>query len=722
MLPFETLISILVLTFFATRTLAEPINFQYNNYHGDEHPVTVTASGAVVAASQAPQHGQQPPQFFAITQKVKAPKLVNPARLPVCYNATEISQLIGTNINTKFGIINTTMETTYLQVVDECTYTSLISYNGSAEAKEALLAAADSSSLCSVLTTYCAKVFGPPSEYVLLSTGGDASPPTPIIQEFNCVQEYLQQRLDHFSSSDSRRFKQMYWVCDGAWPKSKSAQARHGNVVVFLGGEGPLSRPQRPIIFENAKRLHALVIQVEHRYYGESMPFELPGNATQLPTEQYKWLTIEQVIEDNSAVVAAVRQQMRVPEKVPAMAIGGSYAGMLATYHRVLKPHTYAAAIASSAPNNFVFGTDGWAAAANNYHIRIADSLTKNSGSSACASTVRQGLEELMRLSKSAAGRAKLGQVFRVCNASSVLANDKQGYNFFNDQYGQYHGYAQVNNEPSLLHQVELLCELVADSIQQGSTPLEAVAAVNTYFQIANATGCYKFDPTYILIGTSLASYSYQCCTQGFVYSSAMPAAGSPNTITPAYTVTPQQLRSECEQLFGNNLPPLKVPAVADPTVVKALVRKVGGVVFTNGNADGWSGGSYYSYLDLVGPNVAGVQGLDGRAERRPAAAAAAGEGSIDIWEEVQRQSAAPGTVVGSTEVEGSTPAAAAAVEPGGKRPQPSAAFVVYDGGSHCTDLASRNFDNPAQPAVYVAQRAQAMDAAVRFMQQRTVK
>jgi hypothetical protein len=42
-------------------------------------------------------------------------------------------------------------------------------------------------------------------------------------------------------------------------------QARHGNVVVFLGGEGPLSRPQRPIIFENAKRLHALVIQIEHR-------------------------------------------------------------------------------------------------------------------------------------------------------------------------------------------------------------------------------------------------------------------------------------------------------------------------------------------------------------------------------------------------------------------------------------------------------------------------
>jgi hypothetical protein len=72
----------------------------------------------------------------------------------------------------------------------------------------------------------------------------------------------------------------------------------------------------------------------------------------------------------------------------------------------------------------------------------------------------------------------------------------------------------QVNNEPSLLFQVKLLCEVVADNIKLGKTPLQAVAAVNTYFQISNATGCYSFDPKYILIGTSLASYSYQCCTQ----------------------------------------------------------------------------------------------------------------------------------------------------------------------------------------------------------------
>lgn len=62
-----------------------------------------------------------------------------------------------------------------------------------------------------------------------------------------------------------------------------------------------------------------------YRYYGVSMPFPLPANKTQLPIEQYKWLTIEQVIEDNSVVLAAVRRELQVPENVPAIAIGGSY-------------------------------------------------------------------------------------------------------------------------------------------------------------------------------------------------------------------------------------------------------------------------------------------------------------------------------------------------------------------------------------------------------------
>jgi hypothetical protein len=53
----------------------------------------------------------------------------------------------------------------------------------------------------------------------------------------------------------------MYWCVP--------LQKRSGNVIVFLGNESPLGIPKQPIVFENARRLNALVVLVEHRYYGE---------------------------------------------------------------------------------------------------------------------------------------------------------------------------------------------------------------------------------------------------------------------------------------------------------------------------------------------------------------------------------------------------------------------------------------------------------------------
>jgi hypothetical protein len=42
-------------------------------------------------------------------------------------------------------------------------------------------------------------------------------------------------------------------------------QAAAGNIIVFLGNESPLGIPKQPIVFENARRLNALVLLVEHR-------------------------------------------------------------------------------------------------------------------------------------------------------------------------------------------------------------------------------------------------------------------------------------------------------------------------------------------------------------------------------------------------------------------------------------------------------------------------
>ena len=126
-----------------------------------------------------------------------------------------------------------------------------------------------------------------------------------------------------------------YYICDAAWPKDPS-QIQDSSLIFFLGNELPLTLPQQPIVFENARRLNSLVVELEvrwklmdffthtinmrsqlhhdlthttypcmsqHRYYGSSVPFGKAGNVSSLTTGEFKWLTIEQVLADSVAVI-----------------------------------------------------------------------------------------------------------------------------------------------------------------------------------------------------------------------------------------------------------------------------------------------------------------------------------------------------------------------------------------------------------------------------------
>lgn len=135
-------------------------------------------------------------------------------------------------------------------------------------------------------------------------------------------------------------------MCNETWPTDPAQQAASGVIFFNQGAEGPAHAPWALIEYENAARLNALVIGLEHRYYGASFPFGLTeeGQAT---TEQLAWLTVEQVLADSAAFLAAIREQLSVPAAVPAIAIGGSYGGELVAWLRASAPDVWAASIAS---------------------------------------------------------------------------------------------------------------------------------------------------------------------------------------------------------------------------------------------------------------------------------------------------------------------------------------------------------------------------------------
>jgi hypothetical protein len=197
--------------------------------------------------------------------------------------------------------------------------------------------------------------------------------------------------VDHFNSSDMRRFNNRYWVNDTYYRPG-------GPVILFDLGEigispwmvadmlgewnGSLSATMRI-----AKALGGVAILWEHRYYGYSHPFALstdngassPSAASGIPlggAAEYKYLTTEQALEDvvyfaknhfnktqlgpgNTVLSGLNATQFLDPYHTPWIWVGGSYSGIRGAWMRLRNPEVFYAVWSSSAPVQLQ--PDGWA-------------------------------------------------------------------------------------------------------------------------------------------------------------------------------------------------------------------------------------------------------------------------------------------------------------------------------------------------------------------------
>lgn len=128
----------------------------------------------------------------------------------------------------------------------------------------------------------------------------------------------------------------------------------------FIGGEGPQSAPSsRFFLWTLAEQHNALMISLEHRYYGESQPVPNMSN------ENMKYLTSEQALEDIARFVSYINSQeadVSSDQSSPSLtlsastksskwvAFGGSYPGSLTTWIKLKYPALFAGSVGSSAP------------------------------------------------------------------------------------------------------------------------------------------------------------------------------------------------------------------------------------------------------------------------------------------------------------------------------------------------------------------------------------
>lgn len=161
--------------------------------------------------------------------------------------------------------------------------------------------------------------------------------------------------LDHTGDpSKPQHWKQRYYIDDTFW------KGDNFPIFLYVGGEGPIGAPSKELfMYELAEKHKALVVALEHRYYGVSQP------TPDMSVASLRYLTSQQALADLGAFIdylkgvkpmsGDTRSSPPLDLKYDAkdskvIVFGGSYPGNLAAWFKLKYPEHAVGSISSSAP------------------------------------------------------------------------------------------------------------------------------------------------------------------------------------------------------------------------------------------------------------------------------------------------------------------------------------------------------------------------------------
>jgi lysosomal Pro-X carboxypeptidase len=353
------------------------------------------------------------------------------------------------------------------------------------------------------------------------------------------------------------------------------------------------------------------VVFVEHRYYGNSLPF----GADSYQKQNVGLLGSEQALADYARFWTYALQLnnskamfgLELDAATPVIAFGGSYGGMLAAWMRMRYPNIVYGALAASAP---ILQFEGLTAPGVFNEIVTADFAAEGE----CANQLKAGIAQILNLGATAAGRTTLSNNLTLCAA---LEDGQQGklYDFIYSAitYMAMVDYPYPSNFliPLPAWPVKAACAAAASI----TDPVAAVRAViNVYY---NTTGDQKcFD----ILGSASPTldsggWDYQACTE-----MVMPmSSGGPNDLFPPSAWNLTEYIQHCQDSKKWGVTPR--PYWTQTYYGGKKILPATNIIFSNGKLDPWHGGGVLQdqsssvvaividqsahHLDLRSPNPA---------------------------------------------------------------------------------------------------------------------
>ncbi|KAJ9178023.1 hypothetical protein P3X46_009943 [Hevea brasiliensis] len=315
---------------------------------------------------------------------------------------------------------------------------------------------------------------------------------------------YYTQTVDHFNyKPDSyATFQHRYILNYKYWGGANSSSP----IFVYTGEETDVTYDVETFILDLAARFKGLLLYIEHRYYGESMPFGSEDQAFQ-NASTLGYLSSEQALADYAQVIVDVKKNLSA-ENCPAVAVGASYGGMLASWFRIKYPHIVIGALASSSP--ILYFDD--ITPQNGYHVVVTKDFRDTSES--CYNTIKQSWSEIDRIAAEPNGLMTLSNKFNTCSPLNTSQELKDYLEIM------YVSAAQYDNPP--YYPVERTCRGI-DGAPEGTDILgRIVAGLKSRFR-----GWDSCHDIFTFELSNKSAWDWQTCTQivmpiGYGYNETM--------------------------------------------------------------------------------------------------------------------------------------------------------------------------------------------------------
>ncbi|CAL5201055.1 unnamed protein product [Lathyrus oleraceus] len=407
-------------------------------------------------------------------------------------------------------------------------------------------------------------LFGPSSKS---KTTLHSPPKLTLKEDFKTF--FFKQTLDHFNylPKSYTKFKQRYYVNFKYWGGANSSAP----ILAFFGEENEMEMPDEDFMTDIAASFKALLVYIEHRYYGKSVPFGSKEKAYK-NANRLGYLNSEQALADYAAVLIDLKNSLHAQES-PVIVMGGSYGGMLAAWFRLKYPHVAVGALASSAPLLYFDNITPQ----NAYYDVVTRDFKE--ASETCYKFIRNSWSEIDKVASQRNGLSSLSQRFNTCYPLEQSDELKEFLRIIYIYSAQF-DYPLVRN----------ICKAI-DGASFGSDVLSRIyGGVVAYHESNKCTvNAYKYT-----VADTFNVYEWQRCTE-----IVMPIGITGNsTMFQPMPFSFKNYAKKCKKDFGVSPRPHWITAYYGGHNMKLVLRRFGSnIIFSNGLRDPYSSGGVLKNL-----------------------------------------------------------------------------------------------------------------------------